>query len=173
MAENQTGVIVRPHQLSKILAKAIPKRLPVLVVGAPGIGKSSVVEQACEAAGYRLIVCFPALSDPTEFKGLPWAEAGATRATFLPYGQLAEAVFATVPTAFFLDDLGQATPAVQAASMSLILNREVNGVKIPDHVSFIGATNRRADRAGVSGLLEPCVSDMVIVTLCDLKAMDI
>ena len=42
--------------------------------------------------------------------------------------------------------------------MQLILARRVNGHVLPDHVTFIAATNRRSDRAGVSGILEPVKS---------------
>ncbi len=65
---------------------------------------------------------------------------------------------ATKLTACFIDDLGQATPAVQAAAMQLILARTLNGHRVSDHVVFIAATNRRTDRAGVSGILEPVKS---------------
>jgi hypothetical protein len=34
----------------------------------------------------------------------------------------------------------------------------VNGHKVSDHVTFIAATNRREDRAGVTGILEPVKS---------------
>jgi hypothetical protein len=33
--------------------------------------------------------------------------------------------------------------------------REVNGYRLPDHVAICAATNRRTDKAGVSGILEP------------------
>jgi hypothetical protein len=91
-------------------------------------------------------------------KGLPWPKAGQDEATFLPFGELARALKATSPTVWFLDDLGQATPAVQASFMQLILARRVNGHVLPDCVTFIAATNRRTDRAGVSGILEPVKS---------------
>ena len=42
--------------------------------------------------------------------------------------------------------------------MQPMLARAINGKKIPDCVTMIGATNRRTDRAGVSGLLEPVKS---------------
>ena len=42
--------------------------------------------------------------------------------------------------------------------MQLILARRVNGHKVSKHVVFIAATNRRQDRAGVTGILEPVKS---------------
>lgn len=149
---------VSPSQLVTLLTAAIPSRLPILITGAPGVGKSDIVSQAAELTGAELILSHPAVADPTDAKGLPWPKADRDEATFLPFGELARALKATVPTVWFLDDLGQATPAVQASFMQLILARRVNGHVLPDCVTFIAATNRRADRAGVSGILEPVKS---------------
>jgi len=147
-----------PNQLATFLAKTIPAGHPVLITGAPGIGKSDIVAQAAQAASADLLLSHPAVADPTDAKGLPWPVQGATEATFLPFGELARAIKATTRTVWFLDDLGQATPAVQASYMQLLLARRVNGHVLPDHITFVAATNRRTDRAGVSGILEPVKS---------------
>ncbi len=149
---------MRATALLSFLTVSIGARLPILITGAPGIGKSDIVSQAAESAGAGMILSHPAVADPTDFKGLPWAEAGATEARFLPFGDLSRACAATSPTVWFLDDLGQAPPSVQAASMQLLLAREVNGHCLPDCVTFVAATNRRTDRAGVAGILEPVKS---------------
>lgn len=149
---------VSPSQLADILSETIAARLPTLITGAPGIGKSDVVSQATRKAGADLIISHPAVADPTDAKGLPWVGQDGDTATFLPFGELARAVKADRPTVWFLDDLGQATPAVQASFMQLLLARRVNGHILPDHVTFIAATNRRTDRAGVTGILEPVKS---------------
>lgn len=145
-------------QLLNTLAAAIGARLPVLITGAPGIGKSDIVAQAAEAAGADVILSHPAVADPTDAKGLPWIAEGAQEATFLPFGELARAMRAERPTVWFLDDLGQAPASVQASFMQLLLARRVNGHTLPDCVTFLAATNRRTDRAGVSGILEPVKS---------------
>lgn len=149
---------VNPKQLAELLAHMIPARLPLLITGAPGVGKSDIIGQATAAASADLLISHPAVADPTDAKGLPWPKPGGEEATFLPFGELARAIHATNPTVWLLDDLGQATPAVQASFMQLILARRVNGHKLPDCVTFVAATNRRTDRAGVSGILEPVKS---------------
>jgi hypothetical protein len=136
----------------------------VLITGAPGVGKSDIVEQAARAAGADLILSHPVVSDPTDAKGLPWTD-GDGGATFLPFGELKQAIAATQPTVWFLDDLGQASPAVQASYMQLLLARRVNGHVLPSCITFVAATNRRTDRAAVSGILEPVKSRFVIVEL--------
>jgi len=152
---NQT---VQPKQLRSILSRTIEAHLPVLITGAPGVGKSDLVAQAAREAGAEVILSHPAVSDPTDAKGLPWPNKDGESATFLPFGELARALDAKQATVWFLDDLGQATPAVQASFMQLLLARRVNGHALPDCVTFVAATNRRTDRAGVSGILEPVKS---------------
>ena len=151
-------ISLRPQQAAKLVSKYIDARIPVLLTGAPGVGKSSIVEQAARVAGYDVILSHPVVSDPTDAKGLPWPGKDGESATFLPFGDLAKAIKATSPTVWFLDDLGQASPAVQSSFMQLLLARQVNGHKLPDCVTFVAATNRRTDRAGVSGILTPVLS---------------
>lgn len=149
---------MRPTQLTSYLQFAIANRFPVLIKGKPGIGKSDIVAQACDLSGARLIISHPVVSDPTDFKGLPFPSANGTEAHFLPFGDLKELINADKDTVFFMDDLGQAPPSVQAAAMQLILARRINGHAVSDKVTFLAATNRREDKAGVQGILEPVKS---------------
>ena len=149
---------MKPSELASLLAVTIPAGIPILVVGSPGVGKSQIVEQAAHKAGADLLVSHPAVSDPTDAKGLPWVSPDQVSARFLPFGDLAQAVKATKRTVWFLDDLGQAPASVQASFMQLLLARRVNEHVLPDCVTFVAATNRRTDRANVSGILEPVKS---------------
>lgn len=149
---------VTPQQLFELLTFAIPARKNVLIVGGPGIGKSSITEQAARHVGADHIISNPPVEDPTVVAGLPWPGAGEKEATFLPFGNMARAMRATKLTVWNLEDLGQAAAAMQAGYMQLLLAREVNGHKIPDCVTFVATTNRRTDRGGVSGILEPVKS---------------
>jgi hypothetical protein len=144
------------QEMIAFLSKAIANRAPILIEGAPGVGKSDVVDQARQIAGADLILSHPAVSDPTDAKGLPWIVEG--HATFLPFGELERAINASRLTVWFLDDLGQAMPATQTSYMQLLLARCVNNHKLSEHVTFVAATNRRTDKAGVSGVLEPVKS---------------
>jgi ATPase family associated with various cellular activities (AAA) len=157
-----TGVApIKPRQLQVLLAQSIPAKFPVLIKGAPGVGKTDCVTQASLAANADITIMHPVVKDPTDFKGMPWVTAG--NASFLPFGDLKKLIHATNLTICFLDDLGQATNAVQAAAMQLILGREIDGHRVSDQVVFIAATNRREDRAGVLGLLEPVKSRFVTI----------
>lgn len=151
---------MKPSSLRKLLAHTFRHKMKLLIVGAPGIGKSDIVTKAAEDAGADLEIMHPAVADPTDFKGMPAiVKKGSTSlAEFLPYGQLRRLVEATSLTIAFLDDLGQAPHAVQAALMQLIQAREIDGMKISDDVVFCGATNDSTHMAGVSSILEPVKS---------------
>lgn len=146
-----------PSKLAAYLTLAIQHNWPVLITGKPGIGKSAIIEQAVAATQARLLISHPVVSDPTDFKGLPFATQEGL-AEFLPFGDLHQLLTAKEKLVDFIDDLGQAAPSVQAAIMQLLLARSVNGHIISDKVVFIAATNRREDRAGVTGMLEPVKS---------------
>jgi len=150
-----------PKKLKERLVQYAKKGYPVLIKGAPGVGKSDIVEQAAKEIDYDMIITHPVVSDPTDFKGQPCVvegKDGKKRAEFLPFGDLRKMMYAKRPTIVFIDDLGQAPAAVQAACMQLLLARQINGKKISDNITFLAATNRRQDRAGVTGILEPVKS---------------
>lgn len=162
---------MRPSELIEYLTFAIDNNFPTLIKGKPGIGKSDIAAESVSCwerlkvkAGLKanLIISHPVVSDPTDYKGLPFPNKDGT-ADFLPFGDLHQIITATEKTIFFLDDLGQASPAVQAACMQLLLARRINGHKVSDHVTFIAATNRKEDKAAVSGLLEPVKSRFISI----------
>lgn len=144
--------------VSRCLERNFEAKLPVLLVGAPGIGKTDVVQAAASSTKHKLLVSHPVVEDPTYARGFPVISKDGKSASFIPFDTLAAAVKATEPTVWFLDDLGQASPAMQAAYMQLLLARRVGEHVLSDFVTFVAATNRKGDRAGVSGLLEPVKS---------------
>jgi len=155
------------EQLSRLLKICVANRRPVLVQGAPGVGKSDIIAGVAKEMGYELIISHPVVSEPVDAKGLPFPSSDGQTAKFLPYGELAAALGTSRPTIWFLDDLGQASEDVQAAFMQLLLARRIGEHRLPDCVTFIAATNRRQDRAGVKGLLEPVKSRFA--TIVELK----
>jgi hypothetical protein len=163
---------MKPTAIIRILSHAFRNNLKVLLVSSPGVGKSALVELAAKMAEADLVVMHPAVSDPTDFKGMPAVVKQGTKslAEFLPFGNLRKLVEATALTVCFIDDIGQAPHAVQAALMQLIHAREVDGQKISPHVVFAGATNDSSHMAGVSSILEPVKSrwDTILTLECDV-----
>jgi hypothetical protein len=166
---------MKPSLLMKCLTKAIEKRQALLLTGPPGVGKTDVVKQASKITGAELIVSHPVVDDPTNYKGMPWViqkADGRTEAVFLPFSNLSRIIEAKNLTVFLLDDLGQAPPAVQAAAMQLLLARSLNEFKISDQVVFMACSNRREDKAGVQGILEPVKSRFFAILPFDVDLVD-
>jgi hypothetical protein len=162
-AKEQTQDVtpVTPTGLAMFIDAAIGARLPFLVAGPPGCGKSNIIEQGAERANAECMVMHPVTSDPTDFKGLPWVTKDGAK--FLAFSDLMRLIKAEAPLLCFLDDLGQAPESVQAAAMQLLLKRMIGEHKVSDFVTFAAATNRRGDRAGVRGILEPVKSRFVTI----------
>lgn len=143
--------------LKTVLKAAVLNRQRILLVGAPGLGKTALVKQTRKEVetelqhNVDLTALYASVSDPTDFKGFYCIING--KPEIVPFGELERIFNATNLHIVFLDDLGQGPPAVQAAAMSFL-----DRVKDNPNVVVIAATNRREDRAGVSGLLEPVKS---------------
>jgi hypothetical protein len=154
---------MKSSNLIPFVRKSVENNMPILVVGEPGVGKTESIEQAINGMDAELYVRHAICMEPIDFRGFPClfrddTDKDKSYAQFVPYGDLNIMLNADKTTVFFYDDLGQASQSVQKAMMQLFLQREVNGKRISDHVRFIGATNRRGDRAGVNGLITPLIS---------------
>jgi len=147
---------MKAQDLKKFLKWSFKKNYPILIKGAPGIGKTDIVESAAKKLKYDLLVMHPVVDSPIDYKGLGAIIHG--KAVFLPYGNLEKLMVAKAPLVVFFDDLGQAPASVQSAVMQLLLARSLNGKQISKFVRFVAATNRREDKANVSGILEPVKS---------------
>ena len=148
---------MKPSVLKPTLTKCVASGLPVLLKGAPGIGKTDICGQVADDLKMRFIPVIPAISDPTDGKGVP-GRNGDGKWEWHLIGDARRIVEAKKPTLVLIDDLGQAAAMVQAAYMQWILLRRIGEHAIPDCVSILAATNRREDRAGVTGILEPVKS---------------
>jgi MoxR-like ATPase len=142
---------MKASNLKVVLTESLKAGLRILIVGQPGMGKSALTNEVKADLNYPLYTLYSSISDPTDFKGIPCIVNGEGR--ILPFEELALILNATSPVIVFLDDFGQGAPAVQAAQMSFLDKCLLNS-----NIRIVAATNRREDRAGVSGLLEPVKS---------------
>ena len=150
-----------PKELTATLTEFIKHQHNVLITSSPGCGKTAIVNQIAHALDADLIPMFPAISDPTDAKGIPWVIDGVPQ--FVPFDKLKRLITANKLTICFLDDFGQAASSVQASFMQLIYARSVDGTPISPHVVFIAATNDKKHKAGVLGLIEPVKSRFVTI----------
>jgi len=152
----ETNILsLKPSDTKKAVIACIKAGENVALVSAPGSGKTSIVGQASAELGYDLLVSLPAIEDSTEPGGLPDLSGQTAYADKKLFRTAYMATQAKKPTVWHLEDFGQAHDSVQKAYMQWALAREVDGKRLPDHVSITMATNRRIDKAGVLGILEP------------------
>lgn len=139
---------MKPSQLIIAVNGLIDAKQPGFVWGAPGIGKSSIMEQICAKRSkpkkpYELRDVRLGLMDPTDIKGFPSPDAKSGTMKWLPPNFL--------PTSgeglLFLDEMNSAPPAVQASAYQLVLNRRVGDYVLPDGWAIMAAGNNENDRA--------------------------
>jgi hypothetical protein len=153
---------MKPSTLTKVLTTCVEHNEPVLLKGPPGCGKTSICEQVAKITKRDFITVIPAISDPTDGKGVP-GKNGDGKWEWHLIGDARRIIEAKKPTLVLIDDLGQAAAMVQAAYMQWILLRRIGEHPIPDCVTILAATNRKEDRAGVTGILEPVKSRFITI----------
>lgn len=120
------------------LAIAVAARVPVLLWGAPGTGKSSVVQDLARGLGWPCEVVIASIREPSDFAGLPVIDGGEVR--FAP-PRWATSLATAGRGLLFLDEISTAPPAVQAALLRVVLERTVGDLTLPDDVVVVAAAN--------------------------------
>jgi len=136
---------LKVSQAKAAIRNCMAAKLPVMLWGPPGIGKSDAIRQLGEEQKRVVIDLRMSLLNPVDLRGVPVAKEGKTAwwsPSFLP-----DAEGETKNAILFLDEMNAAPPAVQAAAYQLVLDRRVGEYKLPDEVDVIAAGNRGTDRA--------------------------
>lgn len=137
---------------------------PVFIWGAPGIGKSSVVEQISHEWGMECVTLLGSQLAPEDLIGIPKFsvnEWGVEVSKFIPPSFLVR----KEPFVLFLDELNLASHEVRKAFYSLILDQRVGELVLPKGSIIIGAGNRASDSALVSALNSTLINRMVHITM--------
>ncbi|HEX2064181.1 MAG TPA: MoxR family ATPase [Acidimicrobiales bacterium] len=120
------------------LGIAVAARVPVLLWGAPGTGKTSAIRAMADAMGWPCETVIAAIREPSDFAGLPIVAGGEVRMAPPRWAQrLAEAERGLL----FLDEISTAPPAVQAALLRVVLERVVGDLPLPDGIVVVAAAN--------------------------------
>ena len=141
-------------QMAEEFEAAFNAKQPLMIWGAPGIGKSQVVAQFAKRKDIGLTDIRTILLDPVDLRGLPWVDKKANKAKtaipdFLPDpSDESEGIL-------FLDELTSAPKQVQGALYQLILDRKIGEYKLPDGWHIIAAGNRMTDRGVTTRMPTP------------------
>ena len=140
---------MRPAHLLTVIEKEFSSadtghHTPVMLWGAPGVGKSQMVAQIAERHGVPLIDIRLSQMEPSDLRGIPF--------------RVDEFVEWAVPSMLpnlkrhgkggilFLDEITSAPPSVSAAAYQLILDRKLGEYEVPEGWAIIAAGNRQGDR---------------------------
>ncbi|KRM12403.1 ATP-binding protein [Paucilactobacillus suebicus] len=134
------------------------------IVGEAGIGKSALVGNVADAIGAHLFTTVVSLSEKGD---LAIPVPPLTDESFVKtrdYGTLANVQFGysqtlvdiikyaennpAQPIIWFLDEFNRGTQAVQSELMNLVLQREINSLKLPEQVHIVIAENPDSTMAG-------------------------
>ncbi|MEW6152692.1 MAG: MoxR family ATPase [Actinomycetota bacterium] len=120
------------------LGVAVAARVPVLLWGAPGTGKTSTIRAMADALGWPLETVIAAIREPSDFAGLPVVTAGDVH---MAPPRWAQRLAAAGHGLLFLDEISTAPPAVQAALLRVVLERVVGDLDLPPDVVVVAAAN--------------------------------
>lgn len=131
----------------------------VMIWGAPGIGKSSIVNRVAKDNEMGVIDLRLSQLAPTDIRGLPYVEDGIAK--FAPPNFLPRSGAGIL----FLDEVNLAPPAIQNVAMQLVLDRRVGDYVLPDEWFVVAAGNRVEDRAAVSQMPAPLANRFIHFTV--------
>ncbi len=151
-------VTVSPQQLSELLLNIALVR-PVFIWGAPGIGKSSLVQQFAISLGLPCVSLLGSQLAPEDIIGVPQIINGVSQ--FCPPKMIAR----QEPYCLFLDELNACTQEVQKAFYSLIHEHRIGEYELPKGSIVIGAGNRTQDNAIVKPMSSALINRMMHVEL--------
>lgn len=152
-------------QIEQLLLRTIPKSIPVLLTGSPGVGKSQVIEGVAKKLDMECLVINPALMDPTDIGGIPMLNKDGV------YERMVDVYLDNLrspdcpPTVLFIDELGQSSGSMQSAIAPLIHDRRMAGKFLSPNVHIVLASNKKSDRAGVGAFLSHLISRLVIINV--------
>lgn len=134
--------------------------LPAVFVGAPGVAKTSIIEQTAETWGTPMETLIASLREPSDFLGQPVPTDGGIE--YLP-AKWAVNLAKQARGVAFLDELSTAPPVIQSALLRIILDRYVGDLHMPN-TRFLAAMNRPEDTAGGGyELVTPLVNRVILL----------
>lgn len=131
------------------LGVGIMAKVPTLMWGPPGVGKSSVVDQIARFYKIHNETVMANIREASDFAGLPAVIQNEVH--FAPPSwvkNLQRAAESGKQTLTFYDEISTARPEVRAAMLRPILEGVVGDEKLPDDVITIGAANHPDIAAG-------------------------
>lgn len=145
-----------------VLSAAVRANVPVLLWGAPGIGKTAHIRRMVSDLGWPLYEVIASIREPSDFCGYPVPVNAHVR--LVPSGEWQEFA-AKVEQAgagvLFLSEISNVAPALQAALMRVVLDRQVGELQLPKSTRIVCDANPVAMAAGGWDLAAPLANRLL------------
>lgn len=141
--------------MKDIIKKSIEINLPALVIGTTGVGKSSIIKQACAELGYDLVDLRGASIMPEDIGGLPRASVDGDSYDYLMPKWFKDRL--GTKFVLFLDEINQSSVQVLHSLYSVVLDRMVAGRKNTE-MRVIAAGNTLAENENLTMLMKPLMA---------------
>jgi hypothetical protein len=129
------------------IESCIDAGIPVMLWGAPGVGKSDLMRAIAAGRSLPLIDWRANLREPVDLRGLPAPDMAARRTVWLQPEDLPDATRDGPEGIFFIDGIVNAAPSMQAALYGLVLDGRLGDYVKPAGWHIVAAGNRMADRS--------------------------
>jgi hypothetical protein len=138
-------------ETKEAIKKLYPLRIPILLNGATGVGKTAIVKEVSKELGLPLINIWLAQETPESIGRIPESNY------FSP-------VFES-GAVFFFEHLNRSTPWVRQAVMSVFSERTLGGKKLHPDTLVIGAVNTGKDYTATDDLEEALLAEFAIINV--------
>lgn len=147
---NQNIKHVNTKELTTKIKYCIAKRKTLMIWGASGIAKTTIIESYCKSVGKKCIVFTLSVRDPIDFLGLPSInkEKGTTEynspGIFPPSADTLEGKEEekTKGGVLFFDELNLGASMVLKAAMRMLLDKRLDHYILPKNWTIFAAGNR-------------------------------
>ncbi|MGU9978355.1 MAG: AAA family ATPase [Candidatus Oxydemutatoraceae bacterium WSBS_2016_MAG_OTU14] len=140
---------MRPSDLIAILDTELDSVLqqqhtPLMIWGAPGIGKSQLVMTVAEQRNLPVLDIRLSQMEPSDLRGIPICRDNLVE--WAPPSTLPMEERHGPRGVLFLDEITSASPSISAAAYQLILDRRLGNYSVPPGWVIFSAGNREGDR---------------------------
>lgn len=153
----------------KLMLASLEADQPIHLIGAPGIGKTEIThavgQEWAKITGLDrpVIPCILSQMDMADVGGIPVPDPTTGRVLRLPMGPIRRA--SEAPSILFLDEYLNAHPALQGASLTLILERWAGDFRLHPDTRIILASNPIAMSAGGHDQTLPSLGRMTTINV--------
>lgn len=148
---------MRASNVSLAIMQCFQIGKPLMIWGAPGVGKSDSIRQAAKALNVDYIDYRAVYRDAVDIMGIPVVIEGQTVFS-LPADLPRQGV-----GILDLEEITAAMPQTQAALYQLTLDRRVNNYHLPDGWQIVACGNRMNDRGVFHKMPDPLIDRFIHV----------